>query len=136
MSRVLIIEDNADLAFGVVTALESEGFETVVAAKPDVMVAGWSYGYDETRQLTPDSLAQRDIAAYVLTESCRQADGAARGIVVPWSALRAVLSTLGRITGHEVRGADAGSPSRRSRSSAARWSRSASGEPYASELSK
>lgn len=32
MSRVLIIEDNADLAFGVVTALESEGFETVVAA--------------------------------------------------------------------------------------------------------
>jgi two-component system alkaline phosphatase synthesis response regulator PhoP len=31
MSRVLIIEDNADLAFGVVTALEAEGFDTVVA---------------------------------------------------------------------------------------------------------
>lgn len=80
--------------------------ETVVAAKPDVMVAGWSYGYDETRQLTPDSLAQRDIAAYVLTESCRQADGAARGIVDPWTALRADLSNLGRITGHEDRAAE------------------------------
>jgi DNA-binding response OmpR family regulator len=32
VSRVLIIEDNADLAFGVVSALEAEGFDTVVAA--------------------------------------------------------------------------------------------------------
>lgn len=79
--------------------------ETVVAAKPDVMVAGWSYGYDEARQLTPGSLARRDIAAYVLTESCRQADGAARGIVDPWTALRADLTNLGRITGHEDRAA-------------------------------
>lgn len=80
--------------------------ETVVAARPDVMVAGWSYGYDEARQLTPDSLAQRDIAAYVLTESCRQADGTARGIVDPWTALRADLTNLGRITGREDRAAE------------------------------
>ena len=31
MSRVLVIEDNRDLAFAVVSALESEGFEAVVA---------------------------------------------------------------------------------------------------------
>lgn len=79
--------------------------ETVVAARPDVMVAGWNYGYDETKQLTPDSLAQRDIAAYVLTESCRQADGAARGIVDPWTALRDDLTNLGTITGQEDRAA-------------------------------
>lgn len=80
--------------------------ETVVAARPDVMVAGWSYGYDETRQLTPASLARRDIAAYVLTESCRQQDTEARGIVAPWTALRADLENLGAITGHEERAAE------------------------------
>ena len=32
MTRVLVIEDNRDLAFAVVSALESEGFETIVAA--------------------------------------------------------------------------------------------------------
>jgi two-component system alkaline phosphatase synthesis response regulator PhoP len=31
MSRVLVIEDNRDLAFAVVNALESEGFEAIVA---------------------------------------------------------------------------------------------------------
>lgn len=31
MSRVLVIEDNRDLAFAVVNALESEGFEVIVA---------------------------------------------------------------------------------------------------------
>lgn len=80
--------------------------ETVVAARPDVMVAGWSYGYDETKQLTPDSLAGRDIAAYVLTESCRQDGTGARGIVDPWTALRDDLTNLGVITGHEDRAAE------------------------------
>lgn len=77
------------------------GLETVIAARPDVMVAGWSYGYDETRQLTPESLAERDIAAYVLTESCRQEGGDARGIVDPWTALREDLTNLGAITGRQ-----------------------------------
>ena len=31
MTRVLVVEDNADLAFAVTTALESEGFDVVVA---------------------------------------------------------------------------------------------------------
>jgi len=75
--------------------------ETVIAQRPDVMVAGWNYGYDESTHLTPDSLAEHDIAAYVLTESCRQASGSARGIVDPWTALRDDLTNLGRITGRE-----------------------------------
>lgn len=79
--------------------------ETVVAQRPDVMVAGWSYGFDETKNLTPDSLADHDIAAYALTESCRQDDGDARGIVDPWTALRTDLTNLGRITGHTDRAA-------------------------------
>ncbi|HWJ65081.1 MAG TPA: ABC transporter substrate-binding protein [Nocardioides sp.] len=80
--------------------------ETVIAQRPDVMVAGWSYGYDEAQHLTPDSLAERDIAAYVLTESCRQGDGDARGIVDPWTALREDLTNLGAVTGHEERAAE------------------------------
>jgi iron complex transport system substrate-binding protein len=73
--------------------------ETVIAARPDVMVAGWSYGYDETKHLTPDTLAERGIEAYTLTESCRQDNTDARGIVNPWTALRDDLSNLGEITG-------------------------------------
>lgn len=75
--------------------------ETVIAARPDVMVAGWDYGYDETKQLTPDTLGERDIAAYVLTESCRQEGSEARGIVDPWTALRDDMTNLGQITGRE-----------------------------------
>ncbi|MEV0687358.1 ABC transporter substrate-binding protein [Nocardia sp. NPDC050378] len=78
--------------------------ETVLAQRPDVMVAGWSYGYDEASNLTPASLRKDGIAAYVLTESCRQADGgAARGTVEPWTALRTDLTDLGVITGRTAR---------------------------------
>ncbi|GAA2828989.1 ABC transporter substrate-binding protein [Crossiella cryophila] len=74
--------------------------ETVLAQRPDVMVAGWSYGYAEEKQLTPATLRQQNVAAYVLTESCRQADGkAARGVIEPWQALREDLANLGKITG-------------------------------------
>lgn len=77
--------------------------ETVIAARPDVMVAGWNYGYDETKHLTPDTLADRGIAAYTLTESCRQKHTDARGIVDPWTALRDDVSNLGEITGRTDR---------------------------------
>lgn len=81
--------------------------ETVLAQRPDVMVAGWSYGYDETSNLTPAGLAKDGIAAYVLTESCRQQDGAAaRGTVEPWTALRTDLTDLGTITGRPDRAAE------------------------------
>lgn len=85
---------------------EYPSLETVIAATPDVMVAGWNYGYDETKQLTPASLDQRDIAAYVLTESCRQNGTDARGIVDPWTALREDMTNLGEITGHQDKAAE------------------------------
>lgn len=75
--------------------------ETVLARDPDVMVAGWNYGYSEEKNLIPARLREQGIAPYVLTESCRQTDGQrARGIVDPWTALRDDLHNLGTITGH------------------------------------
>lgn len=83
-----------------VVAPEYPARETVLAQDPDVMVAGWNYGYSEADGLTPESLRADGIAPYVLTESCRQQQGAAaRGIVDPWTALREDLANLGTITG-------------------------------------
>ncbi len=79
--------------------------ETVVSQRPDVYFAGWNYGYDETTGLTPDGLAKQDIATYTLTESCRQGEGSARGIVDPWTALRTDLVNVGAFTGHAAQAA-------------------------------
>lgn len=76
--------------------------ENVIAQQPDVMVAGWSYGYSQEKNLTPQSLREHDIAPYVLSESCREDDGA-RGTMPPWEALFTDLSNLGKITGREER---------------------------------
>jgi len=87
MSRVLIIEDNADLAFGVVSALESEGFETAVAAsgpdgvaqagsmQPDViildlMLPGFD-GYRVLRTLRSDGV---ETPILILTARGEEAD--------------------------------------------------------------
>ncbi|GAA3359988.1 ABC transporter substrate-binding protein [Saccharopolyspora gregorii] len=82
-----------------VVAPSSPSRETVLAQRPDVVVAGWNYGYSESTRLTPDGLRGAGIAGYVLTESCRQGAGKARGIVEPWQALRTDLTNLGAITG-------------------------------------
>lgn len=88
-------------------APHSPSRETVLAQRPDVMVAGWNYGYTEAANLTPDSLRKDGIAAYILTESCRQRAGErARGVVEPWTALRTDLTNLGAITGRTERAAD------------------------------
>ncbi|MFI9510884.1 ABC transporter substrate-binding protein [Nocardia sp. NPDC052566] len=80
-------------------ATEYPSRETVLAQRPDVMVAGWNYGYDEAKKLTPDTLRKDGVAAYVLTESCRQHTGEKqRGVVEPWEALRGDLLNLGAIT--------------------------------------
>jgi iron complex transport system substrate-binding protein len=71
----------------------------VVAAGPDVVVAGWNYGFSESTAVTPQTLGERGIGAYVLSESCRQADGT-RGTMDPWEAVRTDLTNLGAITGH------------------------------------
>ncbi|VXC47816.1 ABC transporter substrate-binding protein [Nocardioides sp. AX2bis] len=84
-----------------VASAERPTLENVLAQRPDAMVAGWNYGWDEDAGLTPDGLADRDIAGYTLTESCRQGAGDARGVVEPWQALTTDLTNLGRITGHQ-----------------------------------
>lgn len=84
-----------------VATKEYPTMENVIAQKSDVMLAGWGYGYSDEKKLTPDTLEDRGIAGYVLTESCRQGEDGARGTVEPWDALRADMVNLGRITGHE-----------------------------------
>ncbi|WP_246222012.1 MULTISPECIES: ABC transporter substrate-binding protein [Gordonia] len=75
--------------------------ENIIARTPDVMVAGWNYGYKQEKGVTPDILRSKGIAPYILTESCRRDDGA-RGIVPAWEALDTDLTNLGVLTGEEV----------------------------------
>lgn len=44
--------------------------EAVIAQEPDFMFAGWSYGFDTGRAITPKGLAEFGIATYTLRESC------------------------------------------------------------------
>lgn len=81
---------------------EYPSMENVIATRPDVVVAGWNYGYSHEKNLTPESLTAHGIAPYVLSESCRRADGA-RGTMPPWEALYADLDNLGEVTGHQER---------------------------------
>ena len=74
--------------------------ENVVAQDPDVMLAGWGYGYTEEDNVTPGVLEDLDIAPYVLSESCRRESGA-KGTMPPWEALYADMENLGKITGRE-----------------------------------
>lgn len=60
---------------GVVEALpqlpdRSPALEAVLAADPDFLFAGWSYGFNEARGLTPARLAEMGVATYTLRESC------------------------------------------------------------------
>ena len=73
--------------------------ESILANTPDLMVAGWNYGFSEG-EITPDILSEKGIHSYVLTESCRQEDATKRGIVDPWEAVRTDITNLGTITGH------------------------------------
>ncbi|GAA4596291.1 ABC transporter substrate-binding protein [Planotetraspora phitsanulokensis] len=82
-----------------VVAPQYPSSETVLAQRPDVMIAGWNYGYSEDTRLTPASLRAQGIAPYALTESCRQHGEQRRGVVEPWQALRDDLTNLGAITG-------------------------------------
>ena len=76
--------------------------ENILATSPDLVVAGWNYGFSEGENLTPATLKEKGISSYVLTESCRQGDDSKkRGIVDPWEAVRIDLNNLGKITGNE-----------------------------------
>src|SRR5699024_1282113 len=81
-------------------------FENVVAKTPDVVFSGWGYGWEDKTNLTPAGLAEHDIAAYTLSESCRQGDGDERGAMPPWEALFTDLTNLGDITGQQQQAQD------------------------------
>ncbi|MFO6454092.1 MULTISPECIES: ABC transporter substrate-binding protein [unclassified Aeromicrobium] len=73
--------------------------ENVLAVNPELMFAGYGYGFSESRNLMPEMLHQRDIATYLLSETCQQEDGA-RGTMDPWTALETDLANIGELTGH------------------------------------
>ncbi|WP_182357966.1 ABC transporter substrate-binding protein [Tomitella gaofuii] len=77
--------------------------ELVQGAEADLVFAGWNYGFTDSSGVTPQALANVGIASYVLTESCRQGDSSARGIMDPIDALYTDITNLGRIFGVEER---------------------------------
>ncbi len=74
--------------------------ENIVAATPQVVFAGWGYGFSESENLTPDTLAQHNIATYLLSESCRSGDGTKRGTMNPWDAVTFDITNIGALTDH------------------------------------
>lgn len=73
--------------------------ENIIAAQPEVVFAGWNYGFSEAKNLTPDTLATHDIDTYLLSESCRS-EGTMRGIMDPWEAVTTDITAIGALTGH------------------------------------
>ncbi|GAA1481660.1 ABC transporter substrate-binding protein [Gordonia sinesedis] len=77
--------------------------EVVTAARPDMVFAGWNYGFRESTGVTPDWIRSIGAVPYQLTEACRQPGTSQRGIMRPLDALYADLDNLGRIFGIEDR---------------------------------
>ncbi len=73
--------------------------ETIQAARPDFVFAGWNYGFKETTGVTPDWIREIGAVPYQLTEACRQAGSTRRGIMPPLDALFADLTNLGALFG-------------------------------------
>ncbi|AKK05665.1 ABC-type Fe3+-hydroxamate transport system, periplasmic component [Corynebacterium mustelae] len=82
-------------------AKEYPSLEEVVSKQPDIFVAGWNYGFNEGKNLTPETLKEQGISSYILTESCRQDGTDKRGIVDPWEAVEIDVNNLGAMTGNE-----------------------------------
>jgi putative secreted protein len=83
-------------------AEKTPSLEEVVSKKPDIMVAGWNYGFSESNDLNPERLKSQGIDSYILTESCRQGSTGKRGVVEPWQAVRDDVGNLGKIAGSEA----------------------------------
>lgn len=80
---------------------EYPSLEEIISQKPDVYVAGWGYGFGEAENITPESLKDKGIGSYFLTESCKQEDGKARGVEDPWKSVTDDLHNLGVLAGNE-----------------------------------
>ncbi|WP_033341477.1 ABC transporter substrate-binding protein [Catenuloplanes japonicus] len=73
--------------------------ENVLAVNPEMMFAGYGYGFSESRNLMPEDLTTHGIKTYLLSETCKQDDGA-RGTMDAWTALTTDLHNIGDLTGH------------------------------------
>ncbi|WP_411054952.1 ABC transporter substrate-binding protein [Streptomyces sp. E11-3] len=71
--------------------------ELVLDAKADLVFAGWNYGFGEDNGFTPAELNRLGIDTYLLTESCRNGRGKARGVMSPLDALYTDLRNLGKL---------------------------------------
>lgn len=58
---------------------------------------GWNYGFSEGEGFTPAALGRVGVDSYLLSESCRNGQGKARGVMAPLDALYTDLRNLGRI---------------------------------------
>lgn len=71
--------------------------ELVLDARADLVFAGWNYGFNEGEGFTPAELKRVGVDSYLLSESCRNGQGKARGVMPPLEALYTDLRNLGRI---------------------------------------
>ncbi|GAA4657973.1 ABC transporter substrate-binding protein [Streptomyces chumphonensis] len=76
---------------------ESISKEIAVGADADLVFAGWNYGFNEAEGFTPATLEKLGIDSYLLSESCRNGEGKARGVMSPLDALYTDLRNLGKI---------------------------------------
>lgn len=89
-----------------VDAPDSPSLERIIATKPDLVFAGWNYGFSESKNLTPDALKDHGIESYILSESCRQGGSDKRGTMDPWDAAKTDLTNIGKLTGHDDKAND------------------------------
>ncbi|MGX9297143.1 ABC transporter substrate-binding protein [Tsukamurella paurometabola] len=73
--------------------------ETIQAARPDFVFAGWNYGFKETTGVTPEWIREIGAVPYQLTEACRQAGSTRRGVMPPLDAIFTDLTNLGTLFG-------------------------------------
>ncbi|WP_410540032.1 ABC transporter substrate-binding protein [Streptomyces sp. KL2] len=71
--------------------------ELVLDARADLVFAGWNYGFNEGEGFTPAVLQRLGIDSYLLSESCRNGRGKARGVMPPLDALYTDLRNLGEV---------------------------------------
>lgn len=79
--------------------------EIALDNRADLVFAGWNYGFNEAEGFTPATLDKLGIDSYLLTESCRNGKGKARGVMSPLEALYTDLETLGTLFDVEDRAA-------------------------------
>ncbi|OEJ94014.1 ABC transporter substrate-binding protein [Streptomyces thermolilacinus] len=71
--------------------------ELVLDARADLVFAGWNYGFNEGEGFSPTELERVGVDSYLLSESCRNGQGKARGVMPPLEALYTDLRNLGEI---------------------------------------